>query len=135
AVRILVVTQHFWPSVGGAEVMLRRLSAFWAKAGCQALCLTQKHDRHSPPMENSDGFTVVRLSPIRLRVLGTLHFIASLRRQLSGNEGACDVVFVSMLKHAAYAALTTKWVNSPPIVLRAEGAGPTGDMVWQDSAR
>lgn len=133
--RILVVTQHFWPSVGGAEVMLRRLSAFWAKAGCQVLVLTQKNNRHSLPMETLDGFTVVRLSPIRLRVLGTLHLIASLRRQLSGNEGSFDVVFVSMLKHAAYAALTTKWKDQPPIVLRAEGAGPTGDMAWQDSAR
>jgi glycosyltransferase involved in cell wall biosynthesis len=134
-VRILVVTQHFWPSVGGAEVMLRRLSASWAKVGCQVVVLTQKHDRSALPMEKLDGFTVVRLNPLRLRVLGTIHFIASVRRQLSATEGSFDVVFVSMLKHAAYAAMTTKWTNPPPIVLRAEGAGPTGDMAWQDSAR
>ena len=133
--KILVVTQHFWPSVGGAEIMLRRLSACWAKVGCQVVVLTQKHDRNAPSSETIDDFTVVRLAPLRLRVLGTLHFIASLRRQLSATEGTFDVVFVSMLKHAAYAALTTKWINPPPLILRAEGAGPTGDMAWQDSAR
>jgi len=134
-VRLLVVTQHFWPSVGGAEVMLRRLAASWAKAGCQVLVLTQRHDQNAPPAETVDGFNVVRLPVLRWRLFGTLHYVATLRRELAANEGAFDLVFVSMFKHAAYAALTTKWKNPPPIVLRAEGAGATGDMAWQDSAR
>jgi glycosyltransferase involved in cell wall biosynthesis len=134
-VRILVVTQQFHPSVGGAEVMLRRLAAAWTKTGCKVAVLTQRHDRNVRPMETLDGVSIIRLPVLKFRVLGTLHFIATLRRQLAASEGAFDLLFVSMFKHAAYAALTTKWKRRPPIVLRAEGAGPTGDMAWQDGAR
>src|SRR5215207_7504844 len=133
--RILVVTQRFHPAIGGAEVMLRRLAANWVKSGCQVVVLTQEHEPSLPATEILDGFSVVRLPMLHWRFFGTVHFIASLRRQLAATEGAFDVVFVSMFKHAAFAALTTNWKNPPPIVLRAEGAGPTGDMAWQDSAR
>lgn len=115
--------------------MLRRLAATWVKRGCQVVVLTQRQIPNLPATEDLDGFKIIRLPMLKWRFLGTVHYIASLRRQLAASEGAFNVVFVSMFKHAAYAALTTKWKNPPPIVLRAEGAGPTGDMEWQDSAR
>ena len=133
--RVLVISQRFHPAVGGAEIMLRRLAANWVKSGCQVVVLTQQHESNLPTTETLDGFSIVRLPMWRWRFLGTVHFIASLRRQLAATEGAFDVVLVSMFKHSAYASLTTEWKNRPPIVLRAEGAGPTGDMAWQDSAR
>jgi glycosyltransferase involved in cell wall biosynthesis len=133
--KILVVTQRFHPAIGGAEVMLRRLAATWVRLGCQVVVLTQRQIPNLPATEDLDGFKIIRLPTLKWRFLGTVHYIASLRRQLAASEGAFNVVFVSMFKHAAYAALTTKWRKPPPIVLRAEGAGPTGDMEWQDTAR
>jgi glycosyltransferase involved in cell wall biosynthesis len=39
-----------------------------------------------------------------------------------------------MLKHDAYAALRALGDSPIPVVLRAEGAGPTGDVHWQKTA-
>jgi glycosyltransferase involved in cell wall biosynthesis len=42
-----------------------------------------------------------------------------------------DLAYVSMLKHDAYVAIGTGERMRFPVVLRPEGAGPTGDVAWQ----
>jgi glycosyltransferase involved in cell wall biosynthesis len=60
--------------------------------------------------------------------------MAAIRRLLRERRNQMDVVYVSMLKHDAYAALHALHGSNIPVVLRAEGAGPTGDVHWQQSA-
>src|SRR5690606_27289788 len=78
---------------------------------------------------------IVRLPLLRVRLLGTLHFHRQLRRWLAENRESLDVVYVSMLKHAAFASLQECRRLGLPIVLRPEGAGETGDVHWQQTAR
>lgn len=54
----------------------------------------------------------------------------ALARWLRDHEDRRQLVYVSMLKHDAYAALGAVG-RQVPVVLRAEGAGPTGDCLWQ----
>lgn len=131
--RILIVSQHFWPALGGAEVMLRRLAAEWAGSGREVTVLAERDDPAWPVVETLDGFRIVRTPRWRMRFLGTLRHIANTRRFLAATAGQFDVVYASMLKHAAYACLTAKGLTTP-VVLRAEGAGSTGDAAWQDRA-
>ena len=42
-----------------------------------------------------------------------------------------DVAYVSMLKHDAYVVTRAGRRKGFPVVLRPEGAGPTGDIAWQ----
>lgn len=133
-VRIGVVTEHYWPEVGGAEVMLRRLAEQWADFGCQVTILTRHWLPETPAVETDGRIEVQRLPLLKVRFLGTLQFVFQLRGWLSQHRRDVDVVYVSMLKHAAWACTRygSRW--QIPIVLRAEGAGATGDVQWQQTA-
>jgi len=58
----------------------------------------------------------------------------ALARWLRRHRDRIDVVCVSMLKHDAHAAVGALRKTKVPIVLRAEGAGRTGDCRWQQTA-
>lgn len=80
------------------------------------------------------GVPVVRLPHPQVRIWGTLRYMQALARWLRRHRDEYDLVYVSMLKHDAYAALAAVGEDMP-VVLRAEGAGPTGDCRWQQEAR
>jgi glycosyltransferase involved in cell wall biosynthesis len=132
--RILIVTRHYWPSIGGAEVMLKRLGEAWAAAGHAVTVLTTRDDRAGPGAENLAGVRVVRQSIPRARFVGTAVYILKTAFWIRRRRESFDIVYVSMLKHGALAALLAAGERLP-VVLRAEGAGATGDSAWQDSAR
>ena len=115
--------------------MTRRLAREWIALGHRVTVLTCRWDRAWAERESVDGSEVVRLSVWRVRFLGTLRYVGQSRRWLDSHARSFDVIYVSMLKHAAYACLTAQRNQETPIVLRAEGAGATGDMSWQQTAR
>lgn len=133
--RIAVVTEHYWPEVGGAEVMLRRLAHCWAAGDHPVTVVTRRWLPETAASELDGSVRIVRLPLLRVRLLGTLHFHRQLRRWLAENRESLDVVYVSMLKHAAFASLQECRRLGLPIVLRPEGAGETGDVHWQQTAR
>ena len=133
--RILVVTQHFWPSIGGAEVQLRRLADCWNRAGQQVTVLTCRWRPEQPLRERMDGVQVVRLPVWRVRFLGTIAYLWQIDHWIHRSRAEFDLLYVSMLKHAAYACVKAGRREGLPVVLRAEGAGATGDIAWQASAR
>lgn len=130
--RILIVTQHYWPSIGGAESMLRRLAACWVRQGHQVTVRTTKEDADSKSEELDLGVRVLRQTVSRARFLGTVGYLRRLSHWSRQSSSQFDVIYVSMLKHAAFAVLGVQL--GIPVVLRAEGAGPTGDMAWQKRA-
>jgi glycosyltransferase involved in cell wall biosynthesis len=58
----------------------------------------------------------------------------ALGRWLRRCRGELDLVYVSMLKHDAYAAVRALRGSPVPVVLRVEGGGRTGDCHWQQTA-
>ncbi|HVJ81117.1 MAG TPA: glycosyltransferase [Planctomycetia bacterium] len=132
--RILVVAQHYWPSVGGAETVLRRLTRSWVAAGESVEVWTGRWDETLLAEENDSGVRILRHPVTRVRWLGTVLYVRLLARMLAERGREFDVVYVSMLKHAAWACVTACRKVGIPVVLRPEGAGATGDAVWQDKA-
>ena len=133
SLRILVVSRDFWPSLGGAEVMLHRLCREWTRLGHEVAVVTSRTDRTLPERETDAGLEIVRLPVSRVRLVGTLLFRRRLARQVGGRRA--DVAYVSMFKHAAAATVPAARTAGIPVVVRAEGAGVTGDMAWQRDAR
>lgn len=132
--RIVAAARYFWPDLGGAQTHLRRLASAWAGAGHETTVLTCRWSPEWPADEVVDGFRTVRLPVSRVRVWGSLRFHRQIRHWLRAHRDAFDVVFVSMLKHAAYAVATSAGTLGKPFVLKAEGGGPTGDVAWQNAA-
>lgn len=133
--RLVLLTRRFWPLVGGAESFLARLAEEWQTTGHEVTVLTARWQTDWPAEQKHRGVRVVRLSQPRARWIGTLRYMQEVARWLRRNRGAFDLVYASMLKHGAYAAIGAARRGKFPVVLRAEGAGLTGDVHWQLDAR
>ena len=127
-IRIALVTRRFPPLIGGAERVLAYLAEALAEAGAEVTVLTSRLGG-LPAEGQVGGARVVRLETSTLRFLGTLRYMAGLRRRLRAHP--VDLAYVSMLKHDAHAVVGVGRSLGFPVVLRPEGAGATGDVAWQ----
>jgi glycosyltransferase involved in cell wall biosynthesis len=128
--RLVLVTRRFWPLVGGAEGVMANLAAEFASRDVEVTLLTAQWHPDWPVRVRYRGVSVVRLANPSLRGWGTFRYMRALERWLWRRAGHYDLVYVSMLKHDAYAALGAAG-GRVPVVLRAEGAGSSGDCIWQ----
>lgn len=129
--RLVLVTRRFWPLVGGAEAMMAALAAAFRERGSPTSILTAQWQRDWPACVEHHGVHVERLPQPSTRWLGTWRYMRALADRLQARQGEYDLVYVSMLKHDAYAAIGATRRAKVPVVLRAEGAGATGDVHWQ----
>jgi glycosyltransferase involved in cell wall biosynthesis len=131
--RLVLVTRRFWPLVGGAERIMASLAVELAARGIPVTLLTARWQSQWPAELSYRGVPVLRLTNPPQRFWGTLKYMRALARWLGDNSSRYDLVYVSMLKHDAYAALRAIG-GRLPVVLRAEGAGSSGDCRWQAEA-
>ena len=135
APRVVLVSRSFWPLVGGPEVMFARLASGLHARGTAVTVLTAGWQPDWPTTFEDRGVHVVRLPPPVGRRWATLAYVARLARWLRDHHREYDLVYVSELKHEAYAALFASRRAGFPVVLRAEHAGLAGDCHWQLTAR
>lgn len=133
--RLALVTRRFWPLVGGAEMVMANLGAELRRQGVAVTIVTAQWEASWPTDVVHREIPVVRLPNPPQRGWGTLRYMMALHRWLRRHRQELDLVYVSMLKHDAYAALDALAGTPVPVVLRAEGAGETGDCRWQETAR
>jgi glycosyltransferase involved in cell wall biosynthesis len=133
--RLALVTRRFWPLVGGAEMVMANLASELRDMGAEVTVVTAQWDPAWPAEVVHREVPVVRLPNPPQRGWGTLRYMVALNRWLRRRRDSLDLVYVSMLKHDAYAALQTLARSTVPVVLRSEGGGVTGDCQWQRSAR
>ena len=134
SLRVVLVSRSFWPLTGGPEVMLGRLAVGLHSQGAsrdRSDCLLAA--RLAATFEDR-GVHVVRLPPPVGRRWATLAYIARLASWLREHHCEFDLVYVSELKHEAYAAIFASRAPGFPVVLRAEHAGLAGDCHWQLTA-
>lgn len=127
--RLVLITRRYWPLLGGAERVMSDLAAEFAACDCHVTLLTARWQSDWPEELQQERVRVVRLPQPTVRWLGTWRYMRAIQRWLAQHRHAIDLVYVSMFKHDAYAALAPD--RSWPVVIRAEGAGVTGDMHWQ----
>ena len=133
--RVVFISRRFWPLLGGAETVIARLSAALVAHGGKATILTARWDPHWPAEIVHRGVRVVRLPQSPRRFWGTLQYMRGLRDWLTQERGEFDLVYVSQLKHDAYVAVRAGRRGGFPVVLRAAGAGQTGDCHWHKIGR
>lgn len=131
--RLVLVTRRFWPLVGGAEKGMALLAQEFQRRGCPTTVVTARWEPQWPATLHVGEVPVVRLDQPSTRGWGTWRYMRGLARWLRQHRGSYDAVYVSMLKHDAYAALGA--AQGAAVVLRAEGAGSTGDCQWQRTHR
>ena len=133
--RLALVTRRFWPMVGGAEMVMANLACEFRRLGHQPTIVTARWESSWPREVVHREVPVVRLPNPPQRGWGTMRYMTALWRWLRRRRSDLDAVLVSMLKHDAYTAITALRGSGVPIVLRAEGAGESGDCQWHVKAR
>ncbi len=129
--RLVLVSRRYWPLVGGAERVMARLAQALAQRGCRVTLLTARWRPEWPEQIDQQGVSVVRLPQPEVRFYGTWRYMRAIAAWLAAHRDRYDLVYVSMLKHDAYAAIGTGSRLKFPVVLRAEGPGLSGDCHWQ----
>ena len=132
--RIVLVTRRYWPLLGGAEKMMQLLAAGMQGAGHEVRLVTARWGSDVPARQMVGDLLIERLPQPSLRWWGTWRYLRQLDQWLRRHRDEYDLVYVSMLKHDAFQALATCRKLNRPVVLRAEGGGPTGDAHWQRTA-
>lgn len=135
SLRIAMVTRRFWPLVGGAEMVMANLAVEFLRKGHRPRIVTAQWERDWPVDVVHREVPVVRIPNPTARGWGTLRYMIGLNRWLRMHRSEIDVVYVSMLKHDAYTAVKTLESTPVPVVVRAEGAGATGDCRWHETGR
>ena len=116
-------------------MVMANLAVELLRQGHSPIIVTAQWEPHWPTDVEHREAPVVRLPNPRQRGWGTIRYMSALGRWLRKRAGEIDLVYVSMLKHDAYAALGARRHGLFPVVLRAEGGGATGDCHWQTEAR
>src|SRR5262245_3253510 len=133
--RIALITRRFWPLVGGAEVVMGNLAVELQRQGAEVVIVTAQWEPQWPRELVHREVRVLRLPNPRQRGWGTFRYMLSLNRWLRAHRDKLDIIYVSMLKHDAYTAVSAMRGSNCAVVLRAEGSGETGDCYWQRTAR
>jgi glycosyltransferase involved in cell wall biosynthesis len=111
--RLLVVVDGFYPSLGGAEMQARLLCRVFAEAGHEVRVLAPWLDETRPLRETMDGVTVERIRYPRIRVLGAMVLCLRLAWKLLRERGRYDAVHVHMAKTlAATVGLLRPWLGA-----------------------
>jgi glycosyltransferase involved in cell wall biosynthesis len=129
--RLVMISRRFWPLVGGAESAVANLAQAIQAAGTKCTVLTAQWERAWPRELVHRGVRVVRIPQPAWRFFGTWKYQQGVAGWLAEHRAEFDLAYVSMLKHSAYATLGVAKQLRFPVVLRAEGAGLTGDCFWQ----
>jgi glycosyltransferase involved in cell wall biosynthesis len=133
--RVVFITRRFWPLFGGAETVIGNLAAALATRGMKPTIVTACWEPHWPREIVHRSVRVVRLPQPPHRMFGTWWYMKELAIWLRHHRGQYDLVYVSQLKHDAYVAVRAARRLHFPVIVRATGAGKTGDCDWQATAR
>jgi glycosyltransferase involved in cell wall biosynthesis len=128
--RLVFVTRRFWPLIGGSQKVMGNLALEMARRGSRVTILTARWRPNWPARITFHELPVVRLPHPAEQGWRTFRYMRSLACWLRQNQDRYDLVYVSALKHEAYAALRALR-GRVPVVLRAERAGRSGDCLWQ----
>jgi glycosyltransferase involved in cell wall biosynthesis len=132
--RLVLVTQRFWPLAGGAQRLTANLAIDLAGRGCEVTVLSARWNPSWPTTISLHGVPVVRMPHAPHGRWGTFRYHVSLARWLRRNADRFDLACVSTLQREAYVALRAVG-RRMPVVLRAERPGEHGDCRWQAEAR
>lgn len=133
--RLLMVTPRYWPLVGDTERVTSRLANEFCARGCSTTILTARWHNDWPESVIHRHAVVKRLPGSPRGGWTTFRYMRALARWVREHREEFDVIYVMNLRQDAYAIAGALRSHSPPVVLRSQRAGATGDCHWQEHAR
>ncbi len=135
SLKVALVTQRYWPVVGGPELTIANLAEEFQRSGVEATVVTARFQKDWPSRLIHRNVPVVRLPYFGRGGLATLRYLNSLAKWLRDHHRQFDLVMVSTLQYEAYVTMGALQRVGVPVVLRAAAGGLTGDCAWHRTAR
>lgn len=120
--RLLVVVDGFYPSLGGAEMQARLLCRVFKEAGHEVRVLAPWLDETRPLRETMDGVPLERIRYPKIHLLGAVVLCLRFAWKLLRERGRYDAVHVHMAENlAAIAGLLRPWLGAS-VTVKVSGA-------------
>jgi len=130
--RICLLTNSFYPIVGGGEAHALLLCREWLKRGAKVFVLTRRVTSELKREEDLDGLKILRLPPAGFRRFGKYLVTLPAYTNLLKLKDDYDLIYVCGLRVAGIPAMLAAQRLGKPCVLRAESRGElSGDFIWQ----
>ena len=135
-IRVLILTESFYPLGGGVGTYGLALSRELVKRGVSVTVLTRRQQPGLEKRETIDGVEIIRLAPAGFRRIGKYLTLGPVLLHLLKHKEEYDLIYVWGLRILGLAAAIAASYLHKPIVLRAEQTGEiSGSFVWQDRRR
>lgn len=129
--RICLLTNSFYPRIGGGETHALLLCREWQKRGVPVFVMTRRITPDLAPVEDLDGLTIRRLPPSGFRRFGKYLMTVPTYSELRKRSHEYDVVYVCGLRVAGIPAVLAARRTGKVCVLRAESRGElSGGFIW-----
>jgi glycosyltransferase involved in cell wall biosynthesis len=122
-----MLTAHFPPHIGGAEIQARSLAAALRAKGIDVFVLTQ-HFRNLKKRETIDGICIRRLFVFGGGRLRSLVFMLSAFLFLLKKKKQYHIIHVHLASSPALTAVIARQILRKKVMVKFAGAGKTGDI-------
>lgn len=130
--RICLLTDSYYPVVGGGEAHARLLCAEWRRRGVPVFVLTGHKVATTPAFESVDGVPVYRVPPAGFKRLGKYLMLGSSFWRLIRMRREYDVVYVCGIRTLGLIAVVAARLLGKGCVLRSESRGElSGGFIWE----
>lgn len=130
--RICLLTNSFYPLIGGGETHALQLCREFLRKGGQVFVLTRRVTADLKRQEVVEGLPVYRLPPVGFRRFGKYLMMLPTFLELIKRRKEYDVLYVCGLRVAGIPAMLASRLLRKPCVLRAESLGElSGAFIWQ----
>jgi len=130
--RICLLTNSFYPRIGGGENHALRLCQAWRQRGINVFVLTRRTTHDLKKHEDLNGLQIHRLPPCGWPRLGKYLVTLPALLALLVRHQDYDLIYVCGLRVAGIPAMLAARLLNKICVLRSESRGEfSGDFIWQ----
>ena len=131
--RICLLTESFYPAIGGGENHTRELGRELNRLGLHVLVVTRRIMPDWPEHDQVDGMPVTRLAPAGLGTYGKYLMLIPTVLALIRMRDRYDLIYVCGLRVLGTAAVIAAKLLNKRVILRAESCDElSGNYIWRN---
>jgi glycogen(starch) synthase len=121
--RVLFWSGAFWPTIGGVEVIARKLLPALQRRGHEFTVVTPKSNANSPDEDEYEGIPVYRFSFQNHFTPSAVDYVIGMRRKIDGLKRAFlpDLVHINAVNRSDFFYLTTSQTPRLPLLVTLHG--------------
>jgi len=133
--RICLLTETYYPIVGGGESQARTLAGDLVARGVQVIVLTRRTATAHPSVDRVDGVDVYRIGPIGRSHLARWIMVFTALLALARHAPAFDIAYISGYKALGIAAVIISKLLGKRCILKADSNGELSGAVFEAGLR